>query len=71
MDEAHTQFGADDTGSHEIGCDLLSADKAFPGQPQHIYSIISRENRAVNNTENMLNEQTNSDFNLILLCLVC
>lgn len=40
MDKAQTQFGADDTGPHEIGCDLLSANKAFPKQPQHIYSII-------------------------------
>lgn len=36
VDKTKTQFGADDTGPHEIGCDLISADKAFPGQPQHI-----------------------------------
>ena len=39
VDKAKTQFGADDTGTHEICRDLLSADKAFPEQPQHIHSI--------------------------------
>lgn len=40
VDKAKAQFGADDTCPHEIGCDLLSADEALPGQTQHIYSII-------------------------------
>lgn len=40
VDKTKTQFGADDTGPHEIGCDLLSADEAFPKQKQHIHSII-------------------------------
>lgn len=39
VDKTETQFGADDTGSHEIGCDLLSADEALPGQPQHIFTF--------------------------------
>ncbi len=33
VDKPETQFGADDTGPHEIRCDLLSADEALPGQP--------------------------------------
>lgn len=35
VDKTQAQFGADDAGTHEIGCDLLSADKALPVQPQH------------------------------------
>lgn len=30
MDEAHTQLGADDAGSHEVGCDFLPADETLP-----------------------------------------
>lgn len=33
VDKAKTQFGADDTCPHEIGCDLLSADEALSAQP--------------------------------------
>lgn len=40
VDEAKAQFGADDTGPHEVGCDLISADEALPGQPQRTHSII-------------------------------
>lgn len=43
MDEAQTQLGAYDTGSHEIGCDLLSADEALSGQMQHRYTLIFYE----------------------------
>lgn len=39
VDKTKTQFGADDTGPHEIGCDLLSADEALPGQPQHVFNF--------------------------------
>lgn len=35
VDKAKTQLGADDTSAHEIGCDLLSTDEAFPGAGQH------------------------------------
>lgn len=35
VDKTQAQFGADDAGTHEIRCDLLSADKALPVQPQH------------------------------------
>lgn len=30
MDETETKFGTDDTGPHEVGCDLISADKTLP-----------------------------------------
>lgn len=45
VDKPKPQFGADDTGPHEIGCDLLSADEAFPEQPQHThtqYNVIDK-----------------------------
>lgn len=30
MDETETQFGTDDAGPHEVGRDLIPADKALP-----------------------------------------
>lgn len=32
MNKAQAKFGADDTGSHEISCDLISVDKSFSVQ---------------------------------------
>lgn len=39
VDKTKTQFGADDTGPHEVGRDLLSADEALSGQPQHDFAF--------------------------------
>lgn len=35
VDKTKAQFGADYTGTHEIGCDLLPADEALSRKQKH------------------------------------
>lgn len=43
VDEPKPQFGADDTGPHEIGRDLISTDEALPAHT-HIHGVMEQRN---------------------------
>lgn len=70
VDKPETQFGADDTGTHEIGCDLISVDKALPGHANTYMGMYSLTEQLVAGNHSVLMEHLKGYFDVFIFIIL-